>query len=336
MSENKKDKKKGKGILKSIKKGIEDTATSAALETEYLKGKQSGFPHPPEIQEQLEICRGLKDEIPTLRGRFSDFAQYEKTVAEADDKCATDFKNMIDKPMQHPALQNIYRLYGDYKSFVASKRFQLQATIEEVKEEWKNLETADINNIKQKQDIANRACSDNHYWNKKGSSAQAKDKETQYKMISAEIINLIHELRMRKETVMPQYILRIVSAEVEFYKAVAQYAQEVESQLQAIGAVTPIIFPGVPGYSVNPESITNDTPIQTSFTQAPPQVPPQTPSRTQTQVRALYPFQASNPRELSFAPGDILTITNATGDWWEATMNGNVGLVPSNYVQIIS
>jgi len=336
-----KEKKKGKGFLKTIKKGIDDTATSAALETEYLKGKNSGYPHPPEILEQLEICRGLKDEIPTLRGRFSDFSQYERTIAETEDKCGTEFKNMIDKPMQHPSLQNIYRLFGDYKSFSASKRFELQTTLETVKDEWKNLETTDIHNIRQKQDLANRACSDQHYWNKKSNAAQAKDKENKYRLYTAEVLNLIHELRMRKETVHPQYILRIVSAEAAFLRAIADRAEEVESQLREIGAVEPIMFHGVPGYSLNQQAeyMSNDAPIQTSFTQPLPSTPPlpQTPqSRSQTQARALYPFNASGPRELSFNPGDILTITTATGDWWEASMNGKVGLIPSNYVQIIS
>jgi len=51
-------------------------------------------------------------------------------------------------------------------------------------------------------------------------------------------------------------------------------------------------------------------------------------------ARALYPFAANSPQELSFNPGDVLTIHNQDGAWWHAELNGTYGLVPSNYVQL--
>ncbi|KAK3303305.1 uncharacterized protein B0T15DRAFT_513501 [Chaetomium strumarium] len=54
-------------------------------------------------------------------------------------------------------------------------------------------------------------------------------------------------------------------------------------------------------------------------------------------ARALYMYQAAIPEELGFAKGDILAILRHQDDgWWEATVqggNGQVGLVPSNYLQ---
>ncbi|KAK4099411.1 hypothetical protein N658DRAFT_429942 [Parathielavia hyrcaniae] len=54
-------------------------------------------------------------------------------------------------------------------------------------------------------------------------------------------------------------------------------------------------------------------------------------------ARALYMYQAAIPEELGFAKGDMLAILRHQDDgWWEATIqggNGQVGLVPSNYLQ---
>ncbi|KAK3945587.1 hypothetical protein QBC46DRAFT_94727 [Diplogelasinospora grovesii] len=54
-------------------------------------------------------------------------------------------------------------------------------------------------------------------------------------------------------------------------------------------------------------------------------------------ARAMYMYQAAIPEELGFAKGDMLAVIRHQDDgWWEATVqggNGQVGLVPSNYLQ---
>merc|ERR1712137_1256690 len=50
---------------------------------------------------------------------------------------------------------------------------------------------------------------------------------------------------------------------------------------------------------------------------------------------ALYDFTGSNPEELSFRVGDeILVLSQAKEGWYSASLNGQTGYVPSNYVQI--
>ena len=45
-------------------------------------------------------------------------------------------------------------------------------------------------------------------------------------------------------------------------------------------------------------------------------------------------YQAAIPEELSFGKGDILAVTRHQDDgWWEAEINGRLGLVPSNYLK---
>ncbi|KAB5542919.1 hypothetical protein GE09DRAFT_1225066 [Coniochaeta sp. 2T2.1] len=54
-------------------------------------------------------------------------------------------------------------------------------------------------------------------------------------------------------------------------------------------------------------------------------------------ARALYMYQAAIPEELGFSKGDTLAVLRHQDDgWWEATVqggSGQVGLVPSNYLQ---
>jgi len=59
-----------------------------------------------------------------------------------------------------------------------------------------------------------------------------KKKETEYKLLMSELVTQIHELRMRKEALIPQYLLRVVSAEAQFYRAAADYAEHMEKNVE--------------------------------------------------------------------------------------------------------
>ncbi|KAJ1912601.1 HOG (high osmolarity glycerol) pathway protein [Tieghemiomyces parasiticus] len=53
-------------------------------------------------------------------------------------------------------------------------------------------------------------------------------------------------------------------------------------------------------------------------------------------VRALYDFTAENPSELSFKADDLLYIQyKQCAGWFVGYLNGQVGLIPENYVQFI-
>ncbi|KAG5519298.1 hypothetical protein PMAC_001923 [Pneumocystis sp. 'macacae'] len=51
-------------------------------------------------------------------------------------------------------------------------------------------------------------------------------------------------------------------------------------------------------------------------------------------VKALYDFQASEPGELSFRKGNVITVLETTyKDWWHGSLNTMVGIFPVNYVE---
>ncbi|WFD42369.1 Transmembrane osmosensor [Malassezia psittaci] len=55
-------------------------------------------------------------------------------------------------------------------------------------------------------------------------------------------------------------------------------------------------------------------------------------------AEALYSYKASedDPTEISFNKGDILEIVDSSGKWWQAyRSNGELGIVPSNYLQML-
>ncbi|KAF7326891.1 Osmosensor protein [Mycena venus] len=54
-------------------------------------------------------------------------------------------------------------------------------------------------------------------------------------------------------------------------------------------------------------------------------------------VKALYPYTADDPTEISLNQGEILHIGDRPeADWWQVRKaNGTVGLAPSNYLQLL-
>jgi len=50
----------------------------------------------------------------------------------------------------------------------------------------------------------------------------------------------------------------------------------------------------------------------------------------------MFDYNATCETELSFKEGDILSITEQDeSGWWYAEMNGKVGFIPQNYVEVI-
>lgn len=55
------------------------------------------------------------------------------------------------------------------------------------------------------------------------------------------------------------------------------------------------------------------------------------------QAKVLYSYLQNEEDELSVNLGDIVTILDMSdNDWWQCECNGEIGLLPSNYLQIIS
>lgn len=48
----------------------------------------------------------------------------------------------------------------------------------------------------------------------------------------------------------------------------------------------------------------------------------------------MYPFNAQDESELSFAKGDLLKIIDTSDqNWWTAEKNGQTGYVPATYIR---
>ena len=58
------------------------------------------------------------------------------------------------------------------------------------------------------------------------------------------------------------------------------------------------------------------------------------PAAAKGQVRALYDFNATEPEDLTFRRGDIITVVESVyRDWWRGSLRGETGVFPLNYVE---
>jgi len=325
-------------MLKKLKAGAEEAATNAGIEAAYLQGKKSGFHHPPEVETQIQIMREVREEIPLLREDISAILNYEKDLAASETKAATDFTNMAEHPSQHPQLKAIMQLFAALETSISSNRYNYHATVEQIKEEWKMMENVDLKDIRVKQDQTNRAWSTKRYWEKERKGPKIAEFESRYKVFVSELVHLIHDLREKKEDLLPGYLLSIVQAEMEFHRKCLEELVKCENTIRTMGRVTPIKFTqydqfapvgtfeeGGEGVFVERSPVPTPVPTPQAYAQGPPR----------PRAKGLYPFQGQSPDELPFQPGDILNVINQNGDWWTAEMNGRQGLIPANYVQLI-
>ncbi|WFC93891.1 Transmembrane osmosensor [Malassezia brasiliensis] len=85
-------------------------------------------------------------------------------------------------------------------------------------------------------------------------------------------------------------------------------------------------------------SNTSQTAPTTGFAGVGSGVPPESATPRLQRAEALYSYKASedDPTEISFNKGDILEIVDSSGKWWQAYRpNGELGIVPSNYLQML-
>ena len=83
---------------------------------------------------------------------------------------------------------------------------------------------------------------------------------------------------------------------------------------------------GAPTAVTSEEPKSNDSPVQAAA--APPTV----------RARALFAYKAnpSDPHEVSLEKDEIVTILDRKGNWWKARKeDGTLGIVPSNYMEVL-
>ena len=60
------------------------------------------------------------------------------------------------------------------------------------------------------------------------------------------------------------------------------------------------------------------------------------PQKAGVRAKVLFEYKAENDDELSLVVGDIIQVTKQTDDgWWEGEHNGEKGVFPDNFVELI-
>jgi len=122
------------------------------------------------------------------------------------------------------------------------------------------------------------------------------------------------------------YLSAYCQAQSEYYKSIASMYSEAGEKLDRVKSTAP-------SFTV----VKSTTTVTRAAPGIPPSVPPAVPASSSVQrIRGLYNFDAGNTGELSFRTGELLIVRRRVNeDWYEAELNGAVGLVPVNYVEAV-
>eukprot|EP01124_Arcella_intermedia_P014322 TRINITY_DN2072_c0_g1_i1.p1 TRINITY_DN2072_c0_g1~~TRINITY_DN2072_c0_g1_i1.p1 ORF type:complete len:345 (-),score=103.97 TRINITY_DN2072_c0_g1_i1:51-1085(-) len=343
MAKAEKPKTAGSGLFDQVKQDMKKEMMSAGIEQIYTKGKMTGkFNHPKEVEEQIEIMRQNREEIPVLREKISGKLKREKDVADAETQLAKDFKQMAEHPDQHPKLKQLLEQVADLNNAIAANRFNMHAQMGIVNEEWKKWETNALKEIRFKQDQLNHCWCEMKFWKKKD-TAKYGECESRYRILTADFVSLIHDIRKKKETDIPTWLLSCVQYELEFFTNAIPHIANIEQAIRSMGPVQAIEHPGMERFMLQaaepvvPALTYNVTP---NYTAPAPQetyaaAAPVAPQSSNKKARALYDFDSPEPGDLPFKAGEEISIISDAGSGWLNGMNaaGRTGLVPANYVQ---
>lgn len=68
---------------------------------------------------------------------------------------------------------------------------------------------------------------------------------------------------------------------------------------------------------------------------ATPPPPVYAPEPKRKEARVLYAYAPQHPGDLELIVGTIVEVTKSESGWWEGKFNGNTGIFPANYVELI-
>jgi len=205
-------------LFAQVKLDMQKEMINAGIEQIYTKGKMTGkYKHPKEVEEQIEIMRQNREEIPVLREKVSGKLKREKEVAEAETQLTKDYIAMAEHPDQHPKLKAILERISELYQVIAANRFNMHAQISLINEEWKKWETMALKEIRFRQDQLNHCWCEIKFWKNKNEQAKLAGCESRYKTLTSEFVSLIHDIRKKKEEDIPTWLLAVVQYELEFF-----------------------------------------------------------------------------------------------------------------------
>jgi len=323
----------------------------------------------------LRFKKIQKQEISLLKKGFKSIHLSYKKIDEIVDKGTKEFYNFVTAGRQNPKLGTVYNIYADFLTKSSEVRKVSISQFSAIWEEWKSLSKKDFKNVESKLDAACKALVARQHYESSKDETQARDFDQKYNAAIYEYVKLLHELRERKESSHPAFVLRSLQSELLLVKNLLKEAENCEASIRQLGPVESIKFEGFTLLAREPYPMSEDdkkkskeassnpyggSPAATTTTSTsdpygghqqpapqhnpygaavPAPVPVQpvlpVPVARFPQCQALYPFNASSPQELSFNVGDVLNLLNVEGQWWRAELNGREGMIPSNYVQRI-
>lgn len=185
-----------------VKKGAAEASANAAIEARLLRAKQVGFDHPPEVEEQMNVCMcslsySLCRSCVLIVTKFLSSRPKSPLSSNTKNVCLflssshctrssrrrgprwtrvyTSVYSTRTTPHLGPNSHYLWRCSSFYwcrppclcKTLINFGSQEQVAALEAVREEWKQLEAQDLHQIAKKQDAACRNIVTYRYWESK-------------------------------------------------------------------------------------------------------------------------------------------------------------------------
>jgi len=315
--------------MKGLKAGYHTTAIATNYQ---LRSTKDDFPHrDEETKERVQKYKAYKSHH-SAKSALGSLASNEKSSVGSDKKVADSFAAAVGTA---DSAKDSMQQLSDAFRILETHRATMVTTFNVIEEEWRSVDKQEFAEAAKEKEKIDRLLTEVLYYEEKKMDAEKSKSEREYhdhcRLFCVATSKAVEVFEVKYQ----EWNSRIFDALRQYHMACAEVCEGSSHHHHHHSHSSSTPSYSAPVSAPAPTPVAAPAPVPAPIPAPIPAPAPVPAVPSWPRARGMYPFDASSPQELSFQPGDILSILNQAGNWWQAELNGRTGLIPSNYVQLI-